>query len=146
MRTEQSVLQLTGHVGYSFSCDWGNDGNWLVTGNEDHTARVYDVRASSTKALYVLGSRMASIRNVLFAPDHQTLAVMEESDFVTLYDASADFSGCTTIDFFGETSGISFSADSETFYIGCAETDRGGVMEFKRPQSYLLNSLERNLL
>ena len=76
---------------------------------------------------------------------------MEESDFVVLYNVHQDdsgeaFSRCTTVDFFGETAGISFSPDSEHLYIGCGETDRGGVIELRRPQSAILNSLESILL
>ena len=66
VRTQNRAHQLQGHVAYSFSCDWSPDGNWLCTGNEDHTARIYDVRSSSTQALYTLGARMAPVRNVLF--------------------------------------------------------------------------------
>lgn len=146
LRSGSRALQLSGHIGFSFSCDWSPDGNWLCTGNEDHTARIYDVRGTSREARFVLGSRMAAVRNVLFSPDNYTLAVMEESDFVTLYDVSSLFQRCTTIDFFGETSGVAFSPNNEYCFIGCTEPDRGGIFELRRPNNSILSKLDSFLL
>lgn len=144
LKSGKRALQLAGHLGFTFACDWSPDGRWLCTGNEDHTARIYDVRASSQQALYVIGSRMAPIRDVRFSPDGLTLAVMEESDFVVLYDSKQrlPFHHCTTIDFFGETSGISFTPDSERLYIGCGEASAGGIFEFVRRPTSVLSLIE----
>lgn len=135
LRSHKCVMNLTGHIGYTFSCDWDpNGGHYLATGNEDHTCRIFDIRKSD-RSLYVLPARMAAVRNVKFSPDSLILAVMEESDFVTLYDVKSNFKECSTIDLFGETSGVTFSPDSEYFYIGCSEPERGGIFEFRRQPS-----------
>lgn len=135
------ALQLPGHVGYTFSCDWSPDGRLLATGNEDHTARVFDLRRSTPAALHVLPAHMAAVRAVRFAPDGHALAVMEETDFATLYDVPSAFTRRTTIDFFGETAGIDFSPDSRYCYIGCGEPERGGIIELARPDSLLTPTL-----
>lgn len=159
VRTGKEVMQLIGHVGYTFSCDWSNDGRWLATGNEDHTTRIWDIRGTSvgdgssmtteSSSLHILGSRMAAVRNVLFSPDcPSTLTMMEESDYVTIYnvDEAGLFERCTTVDFFGEVSGISYSPDGEYLYLGCGEMERGGLMEFERSRSSLLRALEKTFL
>lgn len=155
VRTGKEVMQLIGHVGYTFSCDWSNDGRWLATGNEDHTARIWDIRGTSTgrmtteSSLHVLGSRMAAVRNVLFSPDRpSTLTIMEESDYATIYEVGEAglFERCTTVDFFGEVAGVSYSPDGEYLYLGCGEMERGGLLEFERPRSSLLGALEKSFL
>jgi WD40 repeat protein len=139
VRTEQSVQVLSGHIGFSFSVDWDPSGNLLASGNEDHTCRVFDIRKS--ESLYVLGSRMAAVRQVCFSPTGDSLAVMEESDFVSFYNVARDFRHFSTVDFFGETSGISYSPDGEFCFVGCCEPELGGILELKKPQIPILAKL-----
>lgn len=146
LRTDKLVKRLFGHTGFTFSCDWHSDGPYLATGNEDHTARVYDVRSVSNGALHVLGSRMAPVRNVAYSPDGSTLAVMEESDFVIFYDVLSNYERCSVLDFFGETSGVSFTPDGDFSYVGCGDSQRGGIIELKRPVSHTVYRLDHLVL
>lgn len=139
VRTEQTVQSLSGHIGYSFSCDWDGTGNLLATGSEDHTCRIFDIRKAGS--LHVMGSRMAAVRNVCFSPTSDCLVVMEESDFVTFYDVKRDFRYSVTIDFFSETAGVSFSPDGQSCYVGCCEPDLGGILELRRPDIPTLEGL-----
>lgn len=138
-KSEQVVKTLAGHIGFSFSTDWHSDGNILAVGNEDHTCRIYDVRID--RCLHVLGSHMSPVRCVKFSPDMQALAVMEESDFVTFYDVPRNCEYSTTLDFFGETSGLDFAMEGRFCYFGCAEPGLGGVIELQRPQVSWLDGL-----
>ena len=146
LRSDTLVQRLAGHVGFTFSCDWHCDGRLLATGNEDHSTRIYDVRGRTDAALYALGSRMAPVRNVLFSPEGSVLAVMEESDFVIFYDVASGFDRCSTLDFFGETSGISFTPDGDYGYVGCGDAQRGGIIELRRPMAPTLYRLEQLIL
>ncbi|PJF17966.1 hypothetical protein PSACC_02273 [Paramicrosporidium saccamoebae] len=132
VRTEQSVQVLSGHIGFSFSLDWDPSGSLLASGNEDHTCRIFDIRKSET--LHVLGSRMAAVRQVCFSPTGDSLTVMEESDFVSFYNVARDFRYSSTVDFFGETSGVSYSPDGESCFVGCCEPELGGILELRKPQ------------
>jgi WD40 repeat protein len=138
-------MQLTGHTGYTFSCSWHPAGSLLATGNEDHSARIYDIRKPESST-HVLGARMAAIRSVRFSPSGDCLAVMEMTDFVTFYNATTSFNHSTTLDFFGECSGVDFSPNGEYAYVGCAEAERGGIIEMKRPSMGWLSTINEYFL
>lgn len=144
----KEVTRLKGHLDYSFACAWSPDGQWLVTGNQDHTSRVYDTRFMHPEKdpFMILRSEMAAVRCLQFSSDSKCLAVMEADDFVSIYDVETGFTSRQTIDFFGETAGIGFSPDAEHFYIGIAGIERGGIFEYRREHSSLYNRFKALLL
>lgn len=147
---KEAMARLQGHVDFSFCCTWSHDDRLLVTGNQDHSARIYDCRYIQSKAegggaMKVLRGEMAAVRCVKFSPDGTCLAMMEADDYVHLYDASSDFAIRQTIDFFGETAGIGFTPDSEHFYIGISSLERGGLFEYRRQHS-LVHDRFRSIL
>jgi len=145
----KEIGRLKGHLDFSFCCAWSSDGRWLATGNQDHTARIYDTRYISNhgdSAYKVLRGEMAAIRSLLFSPDSTSLAMMEADDFVHLYDVGMDFTDRQTVDFFGETGGISFAPDGEHFYIGISGMERGGIFEYRREHSCIYNRFRSILL
>ena len=135
------IGKVRGHLDYSFSSAWHPDGNILATGSQDTTCRLWDIRNLS-QSLAVLGGRLGSIRCIKFSSDGRFLATAEPIDFVHIYDCFADYGKAHEIDFFGEIAGLSFSPDTEAFYIGVADQTYGGLMEFKRRhQHHYLNCL-----
>lgn len=155
--TGNTVLSLGGHSDYSFACAWspfekGTTGFLLATGNQDKTARVYDIRFSRD-AVAVLPAKMAAIRSLRFSPDGQLLAMAEPADFVHLFDLQAGLHPSLrsqVIDFFGEISGITFAGSSDelssssafaqqtasdSFFICNADDKYGGIFEFERLRS-----------
>jgi WD40 repeat protein len=85
---------------------------------------------------------MGSIRCVKFSLDGRFLATAEPVDFVHIYDSYSDYGKSHEIDLFGEIGGLSFSPDTEAFYVGLADQTYGGLIEFtKRHQHHYLNSL-----
>uniref|UniRef100_M8CGK5 Uncharacterized protein n=1 Tax=Aegilops tauschii TaxID=37682 RepID=M8CGK5_AEGTA len=135
------IGKVRGHLDYSFSSAWHPDGNILATGSQDTTCRLWDIRNLS-QSLAVLGGRLGSIRCIKFSSDGRFLATAEPIDFVHIYDCFADYGKSHEIDFFGEIAGLSFSPDTEAFYIGVADQTYGGLMEFKRRhQHHYLNCL-----
>lgn len=145
MATGKECSRLTGHLDYSFDCSWSSDGKWLVTGNQDHTTRIYDTR-NLNRPFKILRGEMAAIRSLEFSADSQCLAVMEADDFVHLYDVTSSFEARQTIDYFGETAGIGFSPDAEYFFIGIAGIERGGIFEYKRNHAEPFSSYQSILL
>jgi WD40 repeat protein len=137
----QAIGSLKGHLDYSFASAWHPDGNVLATGSQDTTCRLWDIRNLS-QSLAVLGGRMGSIRCVKFSSDGRFLATAEPVDFVHIYDSFADYGKSHEIDLFGEIAGLSFSPDTEAFYVGIADPTYGGLIEFtKRHQHHYLNSM-----
>jgi secreted PhoX family phosphatase len=60
----------------------------------------------------------------------------EAADYVHVYDAKADFSRAQEIDLFGEISGISFSPDSESLFVGIADRTYGSLVGFNKRHHY----------
>uniref|UniRef100_A0A7S0RS80 DUF2415 domain-containing protein n=1 Tax=Pyramimonas obovata TaxID=1411642 RepID=A0A7S0RS80_9CHLO len=129
--TGKSVATLEGHQDFSFAVAWHPDGNLFATGNQDTTTRVWDVR-NTKEAITVLQGRMGAVRALRFSPDGKFLAMAEPADFVHLFNLKENCNRCQEIDLFGEVAGISFSPDSEAFFIGTEDLTYGSLLEFDR--------------
>lgn len=127
----KEVAQLRGHLDYSFAAGWHPGGHLLATGNQDSTARVWDVRNLS-QSVAVLKGRLGAIRSLRFSSDGRFLAIAEPADFVHVYDANAGFAKEQEIDLFGEVSGISFSPDAQSLFVGIADLTYGSLLEYTR--------------
>ena len=88
------------------------------------TVRVYDTRMFG-KAIHLLGGVMGAIRSIRFSPDGAYFAMAEAADFVHIHDVNQGFRRAQVIDTFGEIAGISFTPDSEQFFIANADDAYG---------------------
>ncbi|CAF2245600.1 unnamed protein product [Brassica napus] len=127
----ETVGRLYGHLDYSFASAWHPDGVTFATGNQDKTCRVWDVRNLS-KSVAVLKGNLGAIRSIKFSSDGQYMAMAEAADFVHIYNTNTGYMKEQEIDFFGEISGISFSPDTESLFIGVYDRSYGSLMEFAR--------------
>ncbi|KAJ6826069.1 putative WD repeat-containing protein-like isoform X1 [Iris pallida] len=125
------IGNLKGHLDYSFASAWHPDGHILATGNQDTTCRLWDVRKLS-ESLMVLKGRMGAIRGIKFSSNGRYLAMAEPADFVHIFDHGADYCKVQEIDLFGEISGISFSPDAQSLFVGIADRTYGSLLEFRR--------------
>ncbi|GMP64862.1 hypothetical protein CsSME_00025927 [Camellia sinensis var. sinensis] len=57
-------------------------------------------------------------------------------DFVHVYDTKSGYEKEQEIDFFGEISGMSFSPDTESLFIGVWDRTYGSLLEFGRRRNY----------
>jgi len=134
----QPQFHLKGHLDYSFASAWlPNCSHIVATGNQDKTTRVWDLRYPK-QSLHILQAQLGSVLSLRFT--NQFLAASECADFVTLYDVGADFSRCQEIEFFGEISGISFTPDQETLFVGNADRMYGGLLELEACRSTTMQS------
>lgn len=127
----KEVAKLRGHLDYSFAAGWHPSGHLIATGNQDSTARVWDVRHLA-RSVAVLKGRLGAIRSLRFSSDGRFLALAEPADFVHIYDVAAGFQREQEIDLFGEVSGISFSPDSQSLFVGIADLTYGSLLEYSR--------------
>lgn len=132
IRSSVEVAAIQGHLDHCFSVSWSPCGRYLASGSQDRSARIFDVRKTD-HTLHTLVGNMAPIRNVKFSPCGSLFTMMEADDFVHVFGVSLDFQESQVIDFFGEISGIAFDPQGDNFYIGCAGTENGGIMEFHNP-------------
>lgn len=131
----QVIASLHGHLDYSFASAWHPEGSTFATGNQDKTCRIWDIRNLS-KSIAVLKGNLGAIRSIRYSSDGRFLAMAEPADFVHVFDAQSGYEKEQEIDFFGEISGISFSPDTESLFIGVSDRTYGSLLEFGRYREY----------
>ncbi|RVW87217.1 putative WD repeat-containing protein C2A9.03 [Vitis vinifera] len=140
-QTGKTIRPLCGHLDFSFASAWHPDGNIFATGNQDKTCRIWDARNLS-KSVAVLKGNLGAIRSIRFTSDGRFMAMAEPADFVHVYDAKNGYEKEQEIDFFGEISGVSFSPDTESLFIGVWDRTYGSLLQYNRCRNYLyLDSL-----
>ncbi|PRQ34952.1 putative microtubule-severing ATPase transcription factor WD40-like family [Rosa chinensis] len=126
-----TVMSLCGHLDFSFALAWHPDGVTFATGNQDKTCWVCDVRNLS-KSVAVLKGNLGAIQSIRYTSDGQYMMAAEPADFVHVYDVKSGYEKEQEIDFFGEISGISFSPDTESLFIGVWDRTYGSLLEYGR--------------
>ncbi|KAG9145173.1 hypothetical protein Leryth_008960 [Lithospermum erythrorhizon] len=134
-QTGKTIESLHGHKDFSFATAWHPDGCLFATGNQDKTCRVWDSRNLS-KSVAVLKGNMGAIRSIRFTSDGQFMAMAEPADFVHVYDVKNGYEKEQEIDFFGEVSGVTFSPDTESLFIGVWDRTYGSLLQFNRCRNH----------
>ncbi|XP_049343017.1 uncharacterized WD repeat-containing protein C2A9.03-like [Solanum verrucosum] len=130
-RNGMVVSSLSGHVDYSYASAWHPDGQTFATGNEDNTCRIWDIRNLS-KSVTVLKGTFGPIVSMRYTSDGKYMAMAEHEDFVHIFYVKSGYVVEQEIDFFGEISGVSFSPDTESLFIGLKSSAWNGLLEFGR--------------
>jgi WD40 repeat protein len=130
----QTVHTFRGHWDFSFASAWNPDNQTFATGNQDRTCRVWDIRNLS-KSVAVLHGNMAAIRCIRYTSDGKFMAMSESTDFLHIFDVASGYTRRQEVEFYGEVSGISFSPDSETLFLG-ANAGNNNLMEFRRQRDF----------
>ncbi|KAL8046081.1 hypothetical protein ABFX02_08G155900 [Erythranthe guttata] len=133
--TGKTISHLCGHLDFSFASAWHPNGYTLATGNQDKTSRVWDFRNLS-KSVAVLKGNLGAIRSIRFTSDGQFMAMAEPADFVHVYDVKNGYEKEQEIDFFGEISGVSFSPDTDSLFIGIWDRTYGSLLQYNRCRNY----------
>ncbi|XVF03530.1 hypothetical protein REPUB_Repub05bG0002100 [Reevesia pubescens] len=133
--TGKTVMPLHGHLDFSFASAWHPDGVTFSTGNQDKTCRIWDVRNLS-RSVAVLKGNLGAIRSIRYTSDGKYMAMAEPADFVHVYDVKSGYENEQEIDFFGEISGLSFSPDTESLFIGVWDRTYGSLLEYGRRRNY----------
>lgn len=134
-KSPQVVTNLSGHLDYSFASAWHPDGLTFATGNQDKTCRIWDMRNLS-KSITALKGNIGAIRSIRYTSDGRFMAMAEPADFVHIFDVKSGYEKEQEIDFFGEISGMSFSPDTESLFIGVWDRTYGSLLEFGRRRNY----------
>ncbi|KAL8681449.1 MAG: hypothetical protein Q9186_002455 [Xanthomendoza sp. 1 TL-2023] len=128
------IAKLAGHNDFGFACDWADDGVHFATGAQDGLVQIYDMRNWRIPVQTLL-AEIGGVRSLAFSPGNgrPVLLAAESADFVHVVDASDGmFAKKQTVDFFGEIAGVTFDESGERFWVGVADPDVGGLMEFER--------------
>ncbi|KAJ2713433.1 hypothetical protein H4R19_002255 [Coemansia spiralis] len=123
------VARLHGHSDYSFTCAFSPDERLVATGNQDTSARVYDVRWPRT-TLATLCGYIGAMRIVKFSPCGRYLLASEPADCVHIYDV-ATFDRAQDIEFLGEVAGATFSPDANCMFLAISDAVHAdGLVEY----------------
>jgi WD40 repeat protein len=133
MTSGSQIAALGGHLDFSFAAAWHPSGSCFVTGSQDATARIWDVRRLATSRR-VLQGKLGAIRSLRYSADGTVLAALEPADFVHVYDCGADYRREQLIDLFGENAGVSFSPCGEVLFVGVSDLTYGSLVEYHRVQ------------
>ncbi|KAF7149189.1 hypothetical protein RHSIM_Rhsim03G0014900 [Rhododendron simsii] len=125
--TGKMVASLVGHLDFSSASAWHPDGLTFATGNQDKTCRIWDARNLS-KSVAALRGNLGSIQPIRYSSDGRFMAMAEAADFVHVFDVKSGYDKEQEIDFFGEISGMSFSPDTESLFIGVCKPTYGGLL------------------
>lgn len=102
---------------------------------EIRTRHAWEV-CNLSKAVVVLKGNPSAIRSIRFTSDGQFMAMAEPSDFVHLHDVKNGYEREQEIDFFGEISGVSFSPDTASLFIGIWDRSYESLLQCCRRRSY----------
>ena len=69
------VRTLEGHQGWVRSVAWSGDGQWLASGAEDGTVRLWDMENGTELAVYQSRYSAYSLLDISFVPDTPMTAV-----------------------------------------------------------------------
>lgn len=146
LRANCIVQTLYGHSDYTFSTSWHPEGVLIATGNQDLTCRIWDCRSIEKGPIHTLPARMDAVRSVQFSPNGRYFAMAEHTDFVHIYDLNRRaFEERQEVDVFGDISGIAFTKDCESMFIGIRDNEYGGIMELEREKYDILSVLNRQI-
>ncbi|XP_039067653.1 uncharacterized WD repeat-containing protein C2A9.03-like [Hibiscus syriacus] len=131
----KTIATVVGHRDYSFASAWHPNGRIFVTGNQDKTCRVWDIR-NLTSPVATLRGNLGAVRSIRFSSDGQFMVVAEPADFVHVYNTKSNYAARQEIDFFGEISGVSLSPDDESLYIGIWDGIYASLVQYNKIHSY----------
>lgn len=131
--TGEVLARLPGHKDHGFACAFSPDGINMATGHQDGIVQIWDTRFTG-RCLHSLPAEMTGARSLTFSPlgsGYPVLVMAENVDFVSVVDART-FKSKQDIEFFGEIAGVTMPPDDRTLFVGNADPDYGGIMEFER--------------
>ena len=123
LRTSKKSNEFKGHQDYTFSVDFDCSGNYLASGNQDCSTRIWDLRKNQAAA--VLPTKSFASANVKFIQNSKYLVAGENYNYVTCYNAHQGYTTSTVLDYMGELVGIGYNKDEREMYVGVGSKVQG---------------------
>jgi WD40 repeat protein/serine/threonine protein kinase len=117
--THLALKTLRGHLDAVKSVAFSPDGQRIVTGSEDHTAKVWDV--ASGRELLTLKGHNGRIWSVAFSPDGQRIVTGSGDNTAKVWDAASGKELLTLKGHTGEVWSVAFSPDGQRIVTGSGD-------------------------
>jgi eukaryotic-like serine/threonine-protein kinase len=114
-QTHLNLITLYGHLAKVTSIAYFPEGQRIVTGSEDQSARVWDV-AAPKESLKLLGHK-ASVNSVAVSPDGKQIATASSDQTVILWDSKSG-RNLLTLHEHGAVNALAFSPDGQSILTG----------------------------
>jgi WD40 repeat protein/serine/threonine protein kinase len=118
-KTHLALKTLRGHLDWVASVAFSPDGQRIVTGSYDQTAKVWE--AASGRELFTLEGHRAAVNCVAFSPDGQRIVTGSDDRTAKVWDAASGRELLTFQGHSGEVSFVAFSPDSQRIVTGCSD-------------------------
>jgi len=119
-QTHLALKTLRGHLAPVTSVAFSPDGQRIVTGSFDQTAKIWDV--ASGRDLLTLKGHSAEIRSVAFSPDGQRIVTGSYDHTAKAWDAASGRELRTFKGHGAQIYSVAFSPDSQRIVTGSADT------------------------
>ncbi|KAF9933612.1 hypothetical protein FBU30_005051 [Linnemannia zychae] len=123
VNSQELIATLKGPQRHCFAVAWSPDGRMLATGSDDRSTYIYDTRMLSDPVHILSREIQDSVRSLRYSSCGRYLAMAEDRHYVHIVDTTTDYSQAQKLDFVGDISGISFTPDGESLYIGVSSID-----------------------
>jgi eukaryotic-like serine/threonine-protein kinase len=111
LQTHLAVMTLHGHLGDVYSAAYSPDGQRIVTGGKDGTAKVWD--AVTGHELTTFKSLHDEVRSVAFSPDGRQIVAGSKNGTVKLWEAVSGRELITFKGHGGQVESVAFSPDGQ---------------------------------
>jgi WD40 repeat protein len=108
-------LELFGHLGAIRSIAFDPDGDFLLTGSDDDTARVWEV--ATGKQVAVLRGHTSSVRNAVFSPNGQFMITTSDDQTARIWTAAMGQPLTHVPEIFARVEGAQFSSAADRVLI-----------------------------
>jgi WD40 repeat protein len=114
--THLALKTLRGHLSGVWSVAFSPDGQRIVTGSGDHTAKVWD--AASSKELFALNGHSRGIRSVAYSPDGQRIVTGSDDKTAKVWEAASGSNLLTLTGHSNAIYSVAFSPDGRRIVTG----------------------------